>query len=541
VQRRDRVGSRRRSALKAGYPKAFGNYVLLEKLATGGMSQLDLARYAVAEASFVRFVVIKRLKTDKVDDGAFVRMFMDEARITAELHHANIAQVFDFGKVGDTYFMALEYIPGVDVRTIVKALGDSGHRVPIRVTLRILCDVLDGLGYAHGRIDTYGRPMNIVHRDVNPRNIMVSIRGEVKVIDFGVAKAADRLERTAAHVVKGKVAYMAPEQVEGRPLDHRADLFAVGLTLYELIAGFSPFHGLGQIQVMNRLLNQPLPDPAVPANVKGAARLLEVYRKSVERDPEHRYQLAEEMRDRLLEVAAENGGLASREEVAHFLVQRVDQELDTRLSGKVSRWSGPIDVLDDTLSGQDAGRTGTSTGSVALPDRTTEATGLGPNAESDSALVRSLGSVSAAPTRPPEGERSASRSVAAQGVVAGGIAVILMLGVAVVALVVAIGVALYLQGGGVVSEAPPVASSAAAVAPAPARARDTGSAAPAAAPVAPPERAAAPAKAPAAPAPAVEAPPAQPEAAPDTEPPQPPATEPGWAPGTAPSDLKGWD
>jgi len=247
------------------------------------------------------------------------------------------------------------------------------------------------------------------------------------------------------------------------------------------------------------------------------------------------------MRDRLLEVAAENGGLASREEVAHFLVQRVDRELDTRLSGKVSRWSGPIDVLDDTLSGQDAGRTGTSTGSVALPDRTTEATGLNPNGESDSALVRSLGSVSAAPSRPPEGERSASRSVAAQGVVAGGIAVILMLGVAVLALVVAIIGAVMYRGGGA-AEAPEVAPTAAVVAPAPAEARDTGSAATVAAPTAAPPRAERPASQPAAAAPAPSVvPPAQPEAAPDTEPPEPPAPEPGWAPASGPSDLKGWD
>jgi serine/threonine protein kinase len=409
-------------AISTSYPRSFGSYVLLERLAQGGMSQIDLARREVEEAAYVRFVVIKRVKADRVGDEAFVNMFKDEARITAELHHASIAQVYDFGLVGDSFFLALEFVPGVDVRTIIRTQAGRGRRVPLRIALRIVCDVLDGLGYAHGRIDVYGRPMQIVHRDVNPRNVMVSVRGEVKLIDFGVAKAAHRLERTAAHVVKGKVAYMAPEQVENDHIDHRADIFAVGLTLYELISGFHPFHGLGQVQVMNRLLNEALPDPPVPRSVRNPHRLLRAYRMSVERDRRRRYQSAEAFREDLLAVAQDNGGLATREELAAFLHDEVDPHLNERLSDKFSRYSGPLALLDETLADQ-------STGSAKQLSEATTRKQRPPPASMSDAL------------EPPE-ERSSSRSLSRPTVV-GGLAVFgigsLTIGMVVIAVVVVVG------------------------------------------------------------------------------------------------------
>ncbi|MCA9492659.1 MAG: serine/threonine protein kinase, partial [Myxococcales bacterium] len=194
------------------YPRPYADYVLLERLGSGGMSEVDLARKVVDQDSFVRFAVIKRIKADRAADASFVRMFRDEARITSELHHEKIGTVYDFGKVGDEYYLALEYVAGIDVRYLINVLRERGQRVPVRVALKVVVDVLDALEYAHTKRDTFGKRMGIVHRDVNPRNVMISIRGEVKLIDFGVAKADNRAEHTVGHSLKGKFAYMAPEQ-----------------------------------------------------------------------------------------------------------------------------------------------------------------------------------------------------------------------------------------------------------------------------------------------------------------------------------------
>jgi serine/threonine protein kinase/outer membrane biosynthesis protein TonB len=325
------------------YPRAYGNYVLLERIGTGGMSEIDLARKAVEEASFVRFLVIKRIKADRTEDESFVRMFKDEARISSELHHTNIAQTYDFGREGDEYYLVLEYVPGLDLRRIVNTARERSQVIPMRVLLRIVCEVLDGLQYAHTRLDTFGRPMHIVHRDVNPRNIMVSTRGETKVIDFGVAKAVGRLERTRTDHVKGKFAYMAPEQVAGHDVDHRADIFAVALTLHEMIAGYGPFYGLNHVQIMHRLMSGSLPELPSHPDLPDPSVLRRVQRKALATRPEDRYQDCETYRKDLEKVAERIGGLASRQEVAAFVGQ-VEPDLEERLRTKVASYAGPLDL-----------------------------------------------------------------------------------------------------------------------------------------------------------------------------------------------------
>ena len=232
------------------------------------MSEVELARKAVDDARYVRFVVIKRIHARHTAEPGFIRMFQDAARINAELQHENIAQVYDFGHVGDEWYLAMEYVPGLDLRGVLRRTETRGERLPVPIAARIVCDVLKALQYAHGRVDTYGRPMNIVHRDVNPRNVMLSVRGEVKLIDFGVAKADTRNEHTKGEVIKGKFAYMAPEQIEsGGPVDGRADVFAVALMLYELLAGEHPFAGLREIQIAHRVLAGRIPVlPSAPGD-----------------------------------------------------------------------------------------------------------------------------------------------------------------------------------------------------------------------------------------------------------------------------------
>ena len=197
------------------YPRAYSGYTLLESIGQGGMSAIDLAQTTVSDAQYVRFVVIKRMHAHLGEtDDSYVRMFQDEARISAELQHANIAQVYNFGQFDNEFFMVMEYVPGLDLRELQKELASQGKGIPIQITLKILYDILQALDYAHHRVDTYGQSLNIVHRDVNPRNVMLSIRGEVKLIDFGVAKADNRIDQTVGHTIKGKFAYMAPEQID---------------------------------------------------------------------------------------------------------------------------------------------------------------------------------------------------------------------------------------------------------------------------------------------------------------------------------------
>ena len=339
------------------YPRTYAQYTLLERLATGGMSEVDLARRAVDDTGFVRFLVVKRIRANHVEDDAFVRMFKDEARITSELRHTHIAQVYDFGRVGDEYYLALEYVPGTDVRHVLGCLRKQRKRMPVRMALRIASDVLDALHYAHTRTDALGRPMEVVHRDVNPRNIMISASGEVKLIDFGVARATDRLERTQTDHFKGKVAYMAPEQVHGRDLDHRVDVFAMGLTLYELLTGRGAFAGLDQTQTLYRILQGQIPQLQVPKEWGAPGRsLTSLVGRALEVDPEQRYPTAAAMREAVRRVADEFGGLPTVSEVKAWL-QEIDPELEGRIRDKLGRWSGPLAAgdaeLDETVAGPD--------------------------------------------------------------------------------------------------------------------------------------------------------------------------------------------
>lgn len=319
------------------YPRPFGSYVLLERLGQGGMSEVDLARRAVDQAGFVRFLVIKRIHGQHTGDDGFLRMFHDEARINAELQHENIASVYDFGQEGEEFFLAMEYVPGCDLRHIQRALARRGEAFPLRMALRIVADVLAALDYAHNRVDTYGRSMNIVHRDVNPRNVMLSVRGEVKLIDFGVAKADNRAEHTVGHSLKGKFAYMAPEQIDGTlGVDGRADLFAVGIVLHELLVGASPFAGLTEVQTMHRILSGTLPPVESRPSRPIPEAVLAVYRQAVAGPQERRWQSAADMRKALVAAADHCGGIAGRGELATFLLT-VDPGLGA-VAGRLEEW-----------------------------------------------------------------------------------------------------------------------------------------------------------------------------------------------------------
>ncbi len=320
------------------YPRPYGTWLLLERLGTGGMSEVDLARRAVTEGAFVRFVVIKRIRAGNQADELYIRMFQDEARITSELSHENIAQVYDFGREGDEFYMAMEYVPGLDLRAVQLALARKGKLIPVRVALTILVGVLRALQYAHARVDQLGRPMNIVHRDVNPRNVMLSVNGEVKLIDFGVAKAADRLEKTEGNAVKGKYAYMAPEQIEGNgELDGRADLYSVALMMHELLTGRSPFAGLSEVQILHRIVAGKVPPLKDGIDHPDLPLLRRIHDKGLAKDPDQRYRNADAFRLDLEAALAPIGGVAPPLWIAELL-REANAEGVADISRRLKAW-----------------------------------------------------------------------------------------------------------------------------------------------------------------------------------------------------------
>ncbi|HEU5058238.1 MAG TPA: serine/threonine-protein kinase [Kofleriaceae bacterium] len=216
----------------AGIP--FGKYQLVKRLARGGMAEVFLAKQSGPEG-FNRLVALKRILPHLVDSQDFVRMFLDEARLAAQLSHPNVVHIYDFGKVDEHYFIAMEYVPGVHAGTLIKQA--EKERLPDVLVARIGADACAGLNYAHELRDVDGRALQLVHRDVSPPNLLVSYDGAVKLVDFGIAKAVSCVEQTRPGVVKGKFAYMSPEQTIGQKLDGRSDVFSLAILLWELLAG----------------------------------------------------------------------------------------------------------------------------------------------------------------------------------------------------------------------------------------------------------------------------------------------------------------
>ena len=209
-------------------PSAFGRYTLLEQLAVGGMAEVFRAKITSSHG-FEKILVIKRILPHLAADPNFVAMFIDEAKLTAQLTHPKIVQVLDFGEVRGQYFTALEYIDGFDALGLLRVAAQKRVHIPRSLAVFIVSEVLEALDYAHNARDMEGKPMQIVHRDISPSNIFISKRGDVKLGDFGIAHAQRRESKTQAGTLKGKYGYMSPEQVVGRPIDARSDLFAVGV------------------------------------------------------------------------------------------------------------------------------------------------------------------------------------------------------------------------------------------------------------------------------------------------------------------------
>jgi serine/threonine-protein kinase len=312
----------------------YGKYVLLDRLAIGGMAEIFLARQTGLEG-FEKPVVLKRIRPHLSDKKSFVKMFLNEAKLAAQLNHHNVVQILDLGKVGDSYFIAMEYLFGRDMRRVVPKAELQGISFPIVYACKIASQVLEGLFYAHQKTDARGMPLGIVHRDVTPENIFVTFDGGVKILDFGIAKAANIVEQTRAGEIKGKLSYMSPEQCAGRSLDHRSDLFSIGVVLYEWVTGFKLFTGESDVAVLKSITDGKIYRPSYfKADVPEAVE--QILMRALEKNPDDRYQSAWEMQFELDRFLANNEFTPSNNHLATFVKQLFADETEAeskRLSG----------------------------------------------------------------------------------------------------------------------------------------------------------------------------------------------------------------
>jgi serine/threonine protein kinase len=284
------------SALAAGDAPSFGGYVLHHLIAEGGMGQVFLAEKQGAQ-EFRKALVLKRILPHLMQRPGFVAMFLEEARILSMLAHPNIVQVFDFGEFDGAYYLAMEYLPGESLDVIIEEAERTSLRVPVQVALRVLISVCDGLHYVHEFAEG-GTPLDLIHRDVSPTNILVTYQGGVKLLDFGIARAVDRKELTTPGLVKGKLAYCSPEQLAGAEIDRRSDIFSLGAVMFEILTGKQLFVRATRMGTLYALAAGEVQPPSslrpeVPPEVD------RIVGKALQVSPDDRYQTAREMRSDL--------------------------------------------------------------------------------------------------------------------------------------------------------------------------------------------------------------------------------------------------
>jgi serine/threonine protein kinase len=336
---------------------ADSRYRITERVASGGMAEVFRG---VAESlqGFKKNIAIKRVLPALTQNKKFVAMFLDEARLSLSLQHANIVQVFDIGHADDTYFIVMEYVDGVDLKALVEWRRRLGKRVPLAVSLNIVNEICKGLSYAHEMVnpDT-GRPLGIVHRDVSPPNVLISKQGEVKVVDFGLAKATSQLETTDPGVVKGKMSYLSPEAARGEEVDSRADIFAVGILLYELLTGKRLFYGETDYQTVELVRNAKIP-PIKAQNPEVEPELEDIVRKALAKHKDDRFQTATDLQDALAHYSYSRGLKVIARDVADLVRQCLDDRaaesggkrragniLDTLLQDEINKFTS-VDFED---------------------------------------------------------------------------------------------------------------------------------------------------------------------------------------------------
>lgn len=292
-------------------------YRVKERLASGGMAEVFIAESAGIEG-FKKQVAIKRVLPHLSEKKRFIAMFLDEARLSAHLTHSNVAQVFDIG-VGDTaYFIVMEYVDGADLKQVIESLRQSGKRMSVEAAVYIAAKICEGLSYAHELTGPDDVPLQIVHRDMSPPNVLITKYGEVKIVDFGLAKATSQLEKSEAGIIKGKFSYLAPEAALGEDVDLRADIFAVGIILWEMLAGRRLF--LGETDFQTVKLVQQAKIPSLTNENPGVPKELDlIVQKALARDPNRRYSSARDFGRDLTNFLFTNAKPVSSYDIAEYV------------------------------------------------------------------------------------------------------------------------------------------------------------------------------------------------------------------------------
>ena len=331
-----------------------GRYTLLKRLATSGDAELLLAR-ATGAAGFEHHVVIKRMRRAPGQDPQAVDMFLDELRLTGSLHHHHIVQVHDAGREGNDYFFAMEYVHGEDLRKILTRVVKRGETIPLEHVVTVGLAIAQALHHAHEQKTPDGRPLELVHRAVTPANVIIGYDGTVKVLDFGLAKASVRNVQTRAGTLRGKAAYMAPEQCAGREIDRRADIFALGIVLWELVTAKRLFKGVNDFMTMGAIVGGKVPPPArvredLPADFE------KIILKALSPKPEGRYQTAEQLAVALDEMAMNNIIRVSQSALVGYMKQLFGtrpepwlvEEGQTEVEGLDPDFDGPAGIVKVT-------------------------------------------------------------------------------------------------------------------------------------------------------------------------------------------------
>jgi serine/threonine-protein kinase len=392
-------------------------FELIAEIASGGMATVYLARLSGA-GGFQRFVAIKRLHPHLAGDSEFVQMFLDEARLAARLHHPNVVPILEIGESPQGYYLVMEYVEGDTLARILARSAQAGRMLPPTVSMRVCLDTIMGLHVAHDLQDDDGAPLNIVHRDVSPQNILIGMDGSARITDFGVARATTRLSTTRTGQLKGKLAYMAPEQARGAQVDRRADVFAMGIVLWECLAQKRLFKGEGEAETLNRVLYEPIPQLR-QVNPDVAPALADVVMKALDRDADKRWPTANDLGDAIEKAARDAGVLGSHKEVAAHL----DSVLGTDISQQ-------RDAVRAWLARSEPSQRFSMSGPQTTPQAVTKPEGGAPGVSSVSSAIIQLpgSSPSQAPVTPLAAMELPARRRSRVWLGAGALGVLLALG-----------------------------------------------------------------------------------------------------------------
>ncbi len=325
----------------------FGPYLVYERLGVGGMATVHRALERGIEG-FERMVALKRLLPHLAEDASFIKSFVREAKLASLLNHVNIVQIFELGRVGTEYFISMEYIDGRDIRRILRHARKVTGPPPVNITVGLLLQLCDALDYAHNKSVEEGQPLQLVHRDVSPSNVLVTSAGHVKVIDFGIAKAQSSQLRTQTGRVKGKLAYMAPEAITGKELDARSDLFAVGVIAHEMLTARPLFASKNEYQTLLKVQRGDIMPPST-FNQGCQPELDAIVLRALARDPDQRFSSATELRDELILLRRKYNLQTGYRDITQWVDWAFSLEIPT------AGFSGPH-TFDNSLNDVSGGR-----------------------------------------------------------------------------------------------------------------------------------------------------------------------------------------